>query len=201
MITSGLMGFRQSGIDKITYNHRDSDPSRLGQKMVEWLRTRTDEELLCIVNNIFLLNQNAKPQAWLVKWAQENDLPDPNVSIRPYDDDTYCLLYKLQGHPEKWDEALDKPFYMIDSQTFILDSLFCEYAYIVNMDTRCLEIWKGSQKKRNRTNRYGTKGEQSYRGDWYYPCDKVLGIPLCEVRSQSVDDLVKRMCSACKCNA
>jgi hypothetical protein len=36
---------------------------------------------------------------------------------------------------------------MMDSSEFLADSLFCEWAYIINLDTEILEIYKGFQKK------------------------------------------------------
>lgn len=56
---------------------------------------------------------------------------------------------------------------------FIADSLFCEWAYIINFDTNKLEIYRGFQKE--------PKDGQfniPYKGDGYYPCLKVADIDL-----------------------
>lgn len=56
----------------------------------------------------------------------------------------------------------------------------CEYAYIVNLDSGCLEFWRGFQKKLQPGNRYG---ETTYDGPKYYPCALLLEIPLTELKS------------------
>ena len=41
-----------------------------------------------------------------------------------------------------------------DYKTFLYDSLFCEWAYIINLDTKKLEIYKGFNKNPNAKGRY-----------------------------------------------
>ena len=64
---------------------------------------------------------------------------------------------------------------MVSLQDFIKDSLFCEYGYIINMDTKKLEMYEGFQKKpdKRKSNRYGTENERGY-----YPCRMVKAFPL-----------------------
>lgn len=47
---------------------------------------------------------------------------------------------------------------MIDSSHFLLDSLYCEWGYILNLDTKMLEVWRGWQTTSDPDNRYGTAG-------------------------------------------
>ena len=58
-------------------------------------------------------------------------------------DDWYCLLRHAQGDLNVYKNGLR---YMIDNHDFIKDSLFCEYAYIINLDTKRLEFYVGFQK-------------------------------------------------------
>lgn len=52
-----------------------------------------------------------------------------------------------------WDKhCLNNMF--ANSHDFLYDSLFCEYAYIVNLDTNMLEFYKGFNKDRNALGRY-----------------------------------------------
>ena len=83
-------------------------------------------------------------------------------------EDWYCLLRNAQGNPDVYKNGLK---YMIDNQDFIYDSLFCEYAYIINLSTNCLEFWLGFQTKPCDTNRYGTETHDNM--DKYYPCKMV----------------------------
>ena len=62
---------------------------------------------------------------------------------------------------------------MEDNSDFIKDSLFCEYAYIINLDTHDLEYWRGFQEEPDPFNRYGCDVR-----DNYYPCKLLLKIPL-----------------------
>ena len=41
--------------------------------------------------------------------------------------------------------------------SFLYDSLFCEYAYIINLDTKKLEFYKGFNKNPNARGRYANK--------------------------------------------
>jgi hypothetical protein len=43
---------------------------------------------------------------------------------------------------------------IIDSNEFIYNSLFCEWAYIVNFDSRFFEIYRGFQKYPHNKGRY-----------------------------------------------
>ena len=44
-----------------------------------------------------------------------------------------------------------------DYSSFLYNSLFCEYAYIINLDTKKLEFYKGYNKNTNARGRYANK--------------------------------------------
>ena len=77
---------------------------------------------------------------------------------------------------------------MIDNLSFIKDSLFCEYAYIVNLDTDQLEFYCGFQHKPDETNRYGCEENRGY-----YPCRMVACFPLDVIAHGTVEEIVKQM--------
>ena len=52
----------------------------------------------------------------------------------------YALLRNAQGDLNAFKEGLR---YMIDSSSFMKDSLLCEWAYVINLTTNRLEIYKG----------------------------------------------------------
>lgn len=61
--------------------------------------------------------------------------------------------------------------------TFINDSLFCEWGYIVNFDTKTLEVYQGFQTDPYDKGRYAT--ETRYRSDKsYYSCALIAELPL-----------------------
>lgn len=174
MSTRGIMGVRIDGQDKLTYNHSDSYLGGLGVDMardiegilanegIDWLKQKA--------RGIILVDQKSTPteeqKAQLSKYA--------NLGVSEQTtDDWYCLLRDLQGEFKATLEA----GYMIDSHDFIEASLFCEWAYIVNLDEMVFEVYEGFQKKKHSKGRYaGSKPE-----DGYYPCALLAAFPLMEM--------------------
>jgi hypothetical protein len=68
----------------------------------------------------------------------------------------YDLLRSDQGDLEAYAEI----GLMIDSASFIKDSLFCEWAYIINLDRGVLEVYRGFQTKKPKKNRYALSKEE-----------------------------------------
>ena len=57
---------------------------------------------------------------------------------------------------------------------FMLDSLFCEWAYITNWDNKTVDIYKGFQKV---VPKYGIfSGDTEKVTKEYFPCDKLISI-------------------------
>lgn len=141
MGSRGLYGFYRNGVTKITYNHSDSYPSWLGKKVVDFIRNTSIHELNQIFDEIVLIDEDDKPTAEQIN----NCLPYTNLSVSNQSlDDWYCLMRYAQGNLGVYKDGLK---YMIDSQDFIKSSLFCEYAYIINLDNNTLEIYEGFQKE------------------------------------------------------
>lgn len=59
----------------------------------------------------------------------------------------------------------DKPLRLKDSRTFAADSLFCEYAYVIDLDANTLEVYSGFQEQPHSLGRFA--GSEPDRG--YYP--------------------------------
>lgn len=68
---------------------------------------------------------------------------------------------------------------------FILDSLFCEYGYIMNYDTNELEVYTGFQKKPPE-GRYRDSGVI----DGYYACGLLTAIHMDTIKHFSTKELV-----------
>lgn len=187
MGTRGLYGVRKNGVDKCTYNHFDSYPECLGRNVVEFCKNNSVENLNKFFDNIVLVLENSKPTKAQIKDCQKAGYVDLSVSTQS-NDDWYCLLRNLQGDFEEYQRCIDTDakIYMIDSIDFIEDSLFCEYAYIINLDDEVLEFYEGFQKEPQVGNRYGTKEDRGY-----YPCKLALTIPLDEI--DDVNRIVKKM--------
>ena len=184
MGTRGCYGFRKNGIDKLTYNHYDSYPDWLGRNIVKFCKNTSIKEMNEIFDKLILVDENSKPTAEQI--AECSKYYDGSVSNQTYSD-WYCLLREAQGELDAYKDGLR---YMIDSNEFIKDSLFCEYAYIINLDTNNLEFWIGFQDRPSVNNRYGTENNRGY-----YPCKMKTYYPLEPeyTESYSVDDYVENM--------
>ena len=163
MGTRGCYGFRKNGIDKLTYNHFDSYPSYLGKIILEFFKETSLDEMNEIYDRLIMVDEGGKPTPEQIEECKK--YYDENVS-KQTPEEWYCLLRKVQGKPNEYKHGLR---YMTDDGDFIKDSLCCEYAYIINLDTKQLEFWKGFQHKPDPDNRYGTNPRKEY-SDNYYPC-------------------------------
>ena len=184
MGTRGCYGFRKNGIDKLTYNHYDSYPDYLGKIMVMFCKETSLDEMNEIYDRLILVNENDKPTHEQIEECKRYYNGDVSCKTP---EDWYCLLRNVQGDLDAYKNGLK---YMIDSCGFIKDSLWCEYAYIINLDTEELEFWVGGQDKPDIYNRYGVE-----RNEDYYPCKMVASYPLVTIsfNEYSVQDFVDDM--------
>ena len=108
---------------------------------------------------------------------------DLNVSGKT-DDEWYCLLRGSQGDLS----ALSSIPFMTDGSSFLHDSLFCEFAYILNLDSNELEIYSGFNKSADAVGRYAscTVNKDTVNRD-SDELDKYYGVKL--IRTVSFDDL------------
>ena len=168
MGTKGIYGFRKNGVDKLTYNNMDSYPSALGEQIVNFCMETSLEELNNIFDRIIMVDENNKPT------QEEYKICTNHIKLPIYDPDTLwrTTLRKVEGYIYVYKNGLP---YMLDHIRFINDSLFCEYGYIINLDDKVLEFWRGGQsKKPQEENRYGIEKND----DGYYPCKLVISFPL-----------------------
>jgi len=180
MGTRGAVGFRTDGTDKVTYNHFDSYPSSLGNQVTQFLKGFKDVEALKkIAENIVLIDESSKPTKKQKVEAKELGLFDGNVSSQS--DDWYCLLRLAQGDLSVY----EKFKYMIDSHEFLKDSLFCEWAYIINLDSEKLEIYRGFNKDRNAAGRYAQLIQKE--SDEYFGVALHSAIPLKDIFGKDID--------------
>jgi hypothetical protein len=103
----------------------------------------------------------------------------------------YELLRPFQGSLKAY--AAEKPLrYMSDGESFMGDSLFCEYAYVINLNKEVLEFYEGFQKKVS-NNRYkkfiGEEGK-------YRNVKLVLEIPFKTIRESPTEWIVNNMVQA-----
>lgn len=162
MGTRGAIGFRIGGQDKVTYNHFDSYPDVLGKRVLECIRDVHPAKMPPPVFAIKLVPKESTPTKDEIKLYKK--FHDAGVSTGS-STEWYSLLRGAQGD---LDAYLRKDLcIMVDSAAFLADSLFCEYAYIVNLDDGVLEFYTGFNKKPNGKGRYAklqTKPDDEYYG-------------------------------------
>lgn len=179
MGTRGAIGFRINNMDKVTYNHFDSYPTGLGVSVIKFIKGTDNDTLKAIAEKIVLVNQGDEPTNEQILECR----PYLNKSVsNNTEKDWYCLLREAQGDFEVYKGDLK---YMIDSHDFLMDSLFCEWAYIINLDNGTLEIYEGFNKGENTNGRYALKPKNTHndsRDTKYYGVGLINTIPLDEVR-------------------
>jgi len=191
MGTRGVIGFYKHGKGKITYNHFDSYPTELGKNILDEIKKFSIEQMNNIFGGIKLIeDEDKKPTK---KEISEHEQfinthvggPIDNEKVKTY----YQLLHGLQGTLKPY--LSRKVKLMIDSEGFLKESLFCEWGYVINLDTEKLEIWQGF-KESPQDNRYKeTKEELKKESDWwnkerpnakwkkeYYNCALIKEYPL-----------------------
>lgn len=179
MGTRGLYGIRKNEIDKTTYNHYDSYPEYLGLHVLQFINKHTTDEISDLFDKIVLVQSGDQPTAEDIERCKGSTVLDVGNQSTS---DWYCLLRDVQGNLDALFQ-LEFP-YMIDDHEFIKESLFCEYAYIINLDTNMLEYYIGFQSYPTIDNRYGC-----VQSDGYYPCRLRSEIPISEIRNTNYDDL------------
>ena len=172
MGTRGAIGFRINNEDKVTYNHFDSYPSYLGAEILGFIQKTDLKKLKENVSKLTLVDSQDVPTSKQIDeclpWLESE-----NIHKSP---DWYSLLNELQGGLNAYLQGLP---YMIDSSGFLLDSLFCEYAYIINLDEQVLEFYCGFNKKAsNRKGRYAHIKEDDNK---YYGIALIKKYPLSDI--------------------
>jgi hypothetical protein len=171
--SQGLIGFHIRDVDKLAHNAYNSTPDKLGLSIYNEVLAVTDwDEVYDRVKGL-----NAVPE------TSQIDLNDgllfselrrhfPEKQFNSHPRDYHELFSPLQGSLAPYLDG--RLSYIPDASDFIHDSRFCDWAYIVNLDTQEFEVWMGRQiepehegiRLTEEENRYGTKADRM----GYYPC-------------------------------
>lgn len=164
MGTRGAFGFKINNEYKISYNHYDSYISGLGISIVKQLinikKKNQLDELKERVKKIKLVNESIPPtKEDQIKYRK---FLNSNVGGRSGSVEWYQLLRETQGDFLLDAILKDNLEHMLDSKDFLYDSLFCEYAYIINFDDNTFNVYVGFQKEPFDENEFGTKSNENY---------------------------------------
>lgn len=144
MGTRGAFGVIVGEIAKIGYNQYDSYPEGKGVENLRWLREEVAagrlEKIRKAAAECRVVSDAIKPTPEdIKKLAGVTNLGVSEQST----DDWYCLTRDTHGSIEQMLSC----GYIEDHSNFPLDSLFCEWGYIVDLDANKLEVYTGFQKE------------------------------------------------------
>ena len=156
MGTRGARGFVVNGVEKVTYVHYDAYADGLGTDFINWLKSKSIDELKEIASNIELVDQDTSATDDMIEYVMNfekvNNIRIMNLNVSNRNPvDKYCLFGELQDNFKAYGLGFK---YMIDSKDFLYDGLFCEHAYIMNLDTGKFEYYKGFSHECKNQGRY-----------------------------------------------
>lgn len=172
MGTRGFVGFVADGREAIAYNHADSYPSYLGVNTLDWLRIVEDFDALTeAARKVRLVTSAEEPtEEDVARLAKYTNL---NVDRRGGPPEWYQLLRETQG---RLGVMIDVG-YMEDASTFPLDSVMCEWGYLVDLDARTFEVYRGFQDEAHTDGRFARPTSE----DGYYPVRLIASWSLSEL--------------------
>lgn len=188
MGTRGLSGFVIDGEVKAQYQQYDSYPTGVGYYVVAAIQS--GKITPDAVRSIQLVDGDAKPTPEQVERLKQ--FSNTGVSTGQLDE-WYVLLRETQGDLLAMIEAGA----MIDSSDFAADSLFCEWGYLVNLDTETLEVYRGFNQGATVGRFAGMAlapvperdGQPIHAA--YAPITLIREIPLSEVSREVMDEIEK----------
>ncbi len=186
MSTRGAIGFIVGEDEKITYNHFDSYPGGLGVDILAWCRKADWDAVKANADRILLVTEETPPTKDQIKELIAAGVANLSVSEQTVED-WYCLMREAQGNLDAYLELGLMP----DGTDFPMDSLFCEWSYIVNLDTNMLEVYRGFQTEAHEDGRFaarlnGSEPEPAYEGgDSYWPIRLVQAWSLTELPDEA----------------
>ncbi len=143
MGTRGSIGFKLQGKTYETYNHFDSYPSGVGLTILEEARGIKDwDKVKGFVEKLTLVDDQEQPSKEIIdKYNEHKNTGVGEISTNKEVHTWYQLLREVQGTLKPFMDGTVE--HMVDSKGFIKDDLFCEWAYIINLDTMKLEVKNG----------------------------------------------------------
>lgn len=125
-------------------------PAKLEKPIKAW------DNLIQLISNV----RSGVLSSWL----------DPESICEPEQDALLNIMDAISPWPKQM-----PVIHFVENNDFIKESLFCEYGYIINLDSNLLEFWIGHQDKPSYGNRYGTCNTPlGYAGAMpYWPCLKI----------------------------
>ena len=139
MGTRGLIAFHVNGETKACYQQWDAYPDGMGTDVLSFLRGKDLAILKQAAVDLRVVTDETPPTAEQIEALK--GYANKNVGEQRLTD-WYCLLRETQGNPE----AILAAGYVEDSFAFGYDSLFCEWAVVVDLDAENFDVYAGFNK-------------------------------------------------------
>ena len=184
MGTRGYIGITSGNLFRGAYNHLDSYPDGLGSDAVNFaLWADQNPEKAREIARLPIVEGQDKPSDKTLDQLKAGGFWQ-NVD---QGDNYYAALRNCQGDFRKY---LSAGMIIADESpfgSFMEDSLFCEFAYLVDLDSKTLDFYVGLQTESPSDGLF--KGAQKpqdwqpeYEGEkYYYPVNRLASIPFSEL--------------------
>lgn len=186
MGTRGMIAVQSEGRLVGTYNHYDSYPTGLGRDIAGeavWMYGNR-ERVARQVAALRLVDEMATPS------AEDRARHAATLQQVSTGSDWYALLRGMQGSLKAYLDAGVMP----DNLAFAHDSLFCEWAYVVDLDENVLEIYEGFQTEPHDRGRFAdAEVEPEPGGRTYYPVALVRKVLLWDLADMTADQIAEMM--------
>lgn len=173
MGSRGFVGFVVDGKEAISYNHANSYPGGVGLDVLAWLNHANLDVAAKFAKNVRVVSSDTFPT--------EEDIErlgrylDRHVGRRDDGRITwYQLLRRTQG---RVGEMIAAGVVEDASQFPRVDSVSCEWGYLVDFDAKRFEVYCGMQEQPHTDGRFADAGRDE---DGFYPCRLVASWPLDE---------------------
>lgn len=151
MGTRHMIGVVKDGIPRIAqYGRLDGYPSGQGLSVLEFLKTNKVDNLKRNAGKCSFLSDAEYKALWLIECGIDIDkerfvkieMSDKFHSAYPqFSGDMSSGILDFVANSEKEEISL------LDNYDFAADSLFCEWAYVIDFDKNTFEVYKGFNKE------------------------------------------------------
>ena len=142
MSTRGAWGIKRGNKLIVQYNHFDSYPTGLGEQIVEdlneWRKNAPEEwikRLNEVLDEVEVIDEEETPEP---TEEQLQYIRDEGITFNENYKEWYSVLNELQGRVLPYLKGFK--YFLNTGEDLLKYKLFCEWAYIFNLDNNTLEI-------------------------------------------------------------
>jgi hypothetical protein len=161
------------------YGQWDGYPDYMGINILKFLREFDVEIMKKQVKNVIFVDENKQKEIDLYL----KEIGSTNGYINNEQSDLYNEKYKFLNRSMGsdilemvYDEEYNKPMLLNNSITFSGDSLFCEWAYVIDLDKNLFEVYEGFNK--NELNENDRFFKYTIENEEYHPIKLKKEFPL-----------------------